>query len=157
MNGLVIEKVLSRHSATKNVYQGCLSVDTSFKVKQYPALIVLNTDSSKGPGEHWCVAYFRNKDVCEFFDSYGLPPDFYGFTKQLLKHAKHITFNSFPVQGIKPTCGHHCLYYSIHRCRGNSSQYILSKLYKFNDTAFNDKLVYNFVKNTYCSAYAEFI
>jgi hypothetical protein len=158
MNGAVIQKVLARHTATKNIYKGFASVDTSLKkIKKYPVLFILNTDNSSGPGEHWCVAYFQNKHICEFFDSYGLSPDFYGFTKQLLKLAKQIKFNSFPVQGLQPTCGHHCLYYSIQRCRNNSSKFILSKLYKFNDTKFNDLLVYNFVKNNYCSAYAEFL
>ena len=35
--------------------------------------LIINTDNSDMPGEHW-VAIFKNNNKVEYFDSFGLPP-----------------------------------------------------------------------------------
>jgi hypothetical protein len=146
MNASVITHILSRDPYTHEWFQGFSSPDLPLpKIKRKPALFVLNTDDSDGPGEHWCVALIRNRNNCEFFDSYGLPPSAYNFESELLKQCKHVSYNEFRVQGTSPTCGHHCLFYALKRARGLSSVKIYETFYSL-DLERNDRMVYNFIK-----------
>jgi hypothetical protein len=146
MNGAVITHILSRDPYTAPWFHGFSSPDLPLpRIRRKPALIILNTDNARGPGEHWCVALIRNRNVCEFFDSFGLPPAVYNFEAQLLKHCQNIRYNEFKVQGSSPTCGHHCLFYALKRGRGFTAKQICEKMYSSN-TERNDRMVYNYIK-----------
>ena len=146
MNGAVITHILSRDPYTSSWFQGFSSPDLPLpRIRRKPALFILNTDNSQGPGEHWCVAIIRNRNICEFFDSYGFPPAVYKFEKQLLDHSKTILYNEFRIQGTEPTCGHHCLFYALKRGRGLTSKHICEKMYT-TDQKKNDRMVYNYIK-----------
>ena len=95
MNGQTILTYLDRDSFSKQIPKHFLYPDTSIYVSKYPSLVIINTDSSKGPGEHWCSAYFDNETVCEYFDPLGFPPktNNYDFTKTLFPFCNHIIFN----------------------------------------------------------------
>src|SRR5882757_6820875 len=73
--------------------------------------IVVNTDDSSKPGEHW-VAIF-NYDVAIYFDSFGLPP----MHKEIIDFLDKISpfgwfHNSVTFQGLKSnTCGMYCVYF----------------------------------------------
>ncbi len=43
-------------------------------VDHYPFAIVVNTDKSSGPGEHWVAVYVDRNGKGYYFDSYGGPP-----------------------------------------------------------------------------------
>ena len=112
-----------------------------------PALYILNTGSEKSRGEHWCAVYFSGKTQ-EFFDPFGMPPVLYGFdkllsTRQLPPTVKrHSTICVQSVNSI--VCGHHCIFYAFHKCRGFSLNEI-QELYPQNDMKKNDEVALKFV------------
>lgn len=68
---------------------------------------VVNLDSSNGPGTHW-VAYVKNGNYVEYFDSYGnlKPP------RELVHYFKNsiIKYNRTDYQKSNSfNCGHLCL------------------------------------------------
>lgn len=68
---------------------------------------ILNLDSSKNPGTHW-VAYVKQNDYCEYFDSFGdlRPP--LELTHYLYNMS--ITYNYVRYQKFGTiNCGHLCL------------------------------------------------
>lgn len=157
MNGSILNHILKKHLHTQKWFQGFSSVDLPLPpIKKYPALFILNTDDTRGPGEHWCVVIIFNKNRAEFFDSYGKPPCEYNLHESILNYSNTINYNKKRVQGNKPTCGHHCLFFSIQRAEGKSMENILQSLYT-NDLYANDNLVYSFIKNSYGNEYASFL
>lgn len=147
MNGHVIHGILSRDPYTSGIYQGFSTPDLPIKPKTFPALFILNTDSSKGPGKHWCVAFFPDEKTCEFFDPLGFSPADYKFDKPLFNVCDVIHFNgprAIVQYPLSSTCGHHCLFYALNRARGLSSSDILS-LYSEKNLRHNDFMVYKFV------------
>ena len=65
LNNLEIEKLLSAHPATKNIYKGFLYPhDTKTPKISPPALYIVNTDYAEGPGLHWILIYYlKNKTI----------------------------------------------------------------------------------------------
>lgn len=155
MNGSTLSYVLQKDPFTKKWYQGHAAPDTNIEpLISRPALIVLNTDLSSGPGEHWCIAVIFSKTRTEFFDSFGISPDYYCFTSKLLEHSESIHYNQFPVQSDNSTtCGHHCLFWSLLRARGISAKNIM-QLYNPNNPPSNDLMVFNFIKENFGDKYA---
>lgn len=156
MNGRVLEHIIKKHIITRNWFQGFSSPDLPLPpIKHYPALFILNTDTTDGPGEHWCVVIVFNKNHAEFFDSYGNPPSSYNLNIPIKQKSTTVQYNKKRVQGNKPNCGHHCIFYSIHRAEGKSLSFITNNLYTNNLTT-NDRIAYNFIKNSYGIIYAEY-
>jgi hypothetical protein len=157
MNSSVIKHILTRDPYTGPMFQGFSAADLLLpdKIKCKPALFILNTDTADGPGEHWCAVIIRNKNVCEFFDSYGLAPSVYNFETQLLDHCNKIRFNEFRVQGANPTCGHHCLFFALKRARGVTLHDMFTKHYSSTNLNANDRMVYKYVKR-YGDVFSQF-
>lgn len=67
---------------------------------------IINLDSSSGPGTHW-VAYYKNRDKKEYFDSFGnlQPP------VEVIKYlGKNLMYNYKQEQNYDSSnCGHLCL------------------------------------------------
>lgn len=148
MNGLEISHILSLDPYTSKYFKGFGMSDTHrLSFRNVPtALYILNTDTSAGPGEHWCVVFFENQKG-EFFDPFGEPPETYDFPNLLSSRSvKNLEYNPIQVQSLtSTTCGHHCIFYALNRCRGSSMKEIL-KMYDLTNKAKNDDMVYNFVK-----------
>ena len=147
INGSVITHILKSDPYTSKWFQGYSTPDLPLPaiVRHKPALIVLNTDKSTGPGEHWCVVII-NKNECEFFDSYGQSPEYYDFDVRFYDLCNTIYYNEFQIQGDLPTCGHHCLFFSFHRARGIPVKQIIQKYYSPTDLLKNDRMVFSFVQ-----------
>lgn len=161
MNGSVIQYILANNPFTSKYYKGFCTYDLDLPPTfSKPAVFILNTDRWYGAGEHWCVANFLSDDVCEFYDSYGKPPCYYNFDKILYPRVKNVVFNPHRFQGETPTCGHHCLFYVLHRYYGYSPAYILNELLSHNqksDLPRNDAIVYNFIAKNFGEMYARFV
>jgi hypothetical protein len=111
----------------------------------------LNTDLSSGPGEHWCVAFFPDKQTCEYFDPFGMSPKVeksHNFFPLLCQNgANQILYSTKQVQSIhEGTCGQHCVYFACLRSQGISMSEIVNNYYSDN-LALNDKKVVDFVKH----------
>ena len=161
MNGSVIQHILSKNPFTSKYYRGFCTFDLELPNNfSKPSIFILNTDRWYGAGEHWCVANFISEDVCEFFDSYGKPPCYYNFDKILYPRTKTLLYNPYRLQGSKPTCGHHCLFYALLRYYGYSSNSIINELLSHNsvrDLERNDSIVFNYISKNFGEFYANFV
>lgn len=157
MDGKTISKIFLKNRSVKKWFRGFLTPDLSIPKNMFktPALFVLNTDDHDGPGEHWCILLIRDKQRAEFFDSFGRSPGVYNFTEEILKHVKSVKFNEYPVQCVTAaTCGHHCIFWAVHRARGMKAADIM-KFYSPRRCDKNDFMVYDFVKRRFGAAAAK--
>lgn len=148
-------RIFSTDPVIKKWFRGFANPDRPLpNIKKKPALVILNTDSCKGKGLHWCVAYFFNDEVCEFFDPLGRSPAFYKFEQTLLAKCEIIKYNRFPVQSKTSfNCGHHCIFFAHHRARGLDPSEIMF-FYSKKDLSFNDRMVYTFIHENYGEKHA---
>lgn len=151
MESTVLENILSSDEFAGKWFSGFAHPDTCSQIlskdreKSTPRFYVLNTDKSYGGGEHWCLVFFFTPSNCEFFDPLGFHPETYGFDVPLLEHASLITYNNVRVQSLlSSTCGHHCIYYALMRCRRRGPGDIL-RTYDPSSLAANDAMVFKFV------------
>lgn len=146
MNGLQMSYFLSMDEYTSKFFKGIVMRDTSILPHHMakPALYILNTDSEGGKGEHWCVAFFENK-TCEFFDPLGMDPNFYGFMRIInTRDMENLMYNPVCVQDpLSICCGHHCLFFCFHRCRGYTLADIIG-MYNPGNVSWNNSMVTNF-------------
>jgi hypothetical protein len=92
--------------------------------KKYDAFgVVLNTDLTNSPGEHWvcCFVDFRGKTV-EYFDSAGQPPKT-EFLEFCIKTASELGFRDVMVTKVQhqtgqTECGIYSLFYILCRLHG---------------------------------------
>lgn len=153
MNGATLTHILEHDLFTKKIFCGLSAPDLKIpKDVNKPALFILNTDISTGVGEHWCGLLIFNNEVLEFFDSFGYTPYHYNFHMMLKNlNLKYYIFNNIQVQDKKAaTCGHHCIFWAYHKARGVKD---IEKMYK-KTPEINDRMVYNFVSNTFGSLFA---
>jgi len=84
-------------------------------LEKFPACFVANTDPAGKRGTHW-VAFYHRSPTCalEFFDSYGMPPEVYGFRglPPLCVHSERT------LQAIdSDVCGDYCVFFLVRRSR----------------------------------------
>ena len=136
-----------REPLTASQFEGVFAADQIPKrVRSYPAGMIINTDPSHLPGEHWLALYFPSAKEVEFFDSYGFPPVVYGdhFAKAL--KDKQVTRNRKSLQSANSNvCGYYCLFFLYHKARGKTIPQI-EKVFRNEDRVGNDRLVVQFVR-----------
>ncbi len=109
MDTLQIIKYMRKFSKFKGVYPrdmlpSSLSSDRG---------LVINTDKSTEPGEHWVAIYKYKNGSTVYFDSFGLPPLHIEILQFLNKIAplgwyhNTITFQS----AYQDSCGLHCIFF----------------------------------------------
>ena len=106
MNSGESHLILNRHISKKCFFAGVYCRDNIPQIHfpHYPACLVSNTDTNNQPGKHWVAFYYQNPFQCEFFDSYGLAPQVFGFTI----HANIV--NQQPLQDLESSvCGQYCI------------------------------------------------
>lgn len=125
-------------------------------IKNYPAILIANSDVSTEPGTHWLAFYLPSRyGVAEFFDPFGRPPEYYShyFTDFLRKNCRRWIYNQVPVQlPLSWACGAHCLYFLKLRSVGIKTQDIVTRYYTKN-LFENDIRVTLKTHVTYCSPY----
>jgi hypothetical protein len=110
MDSITIRKLLINVKTFIGVYPRDLIPQN---VKTRPASLIINTDASDKPGEHWIAIYLNENGSGEYFDSYGLPPlhneiSFYMNSMCPLGWA----YNPITLQCLSCiTCGHYCVLY----------------------------------------------
>jgi hypothetical protein len=67
---------------------------------------ILNLDSINGPGTHWTCWYKTDKQICYYFDSFGVTPP-----KEFEHYIKcDILYSTYQIQKYEDIiCGHLCL------------------------------------------------
>lgn len=126
----------------------CAADELPSNVSNLPKIFIANTDPSELPGQHWVCFYIPVDGPIEFFDSLGKHPRNYSylFERFIYSHSDDYVRNVLPLQSdFSATCGHFCLFYAVHRCRGVSMSGVLNKFSR--DRMSNDSIVRNFVKD----------
>ena len=122
MNTAQIEACIRQDPYMKAVCLGCFASDQlPAGGLQLPFGLVVNTDPSNKPGEHWVSCWVGSDGRGEYFDSYG------GQARPVLrrfldKNAPNglAPVLSHPVQGLLSTvCGQHCIYFLYKKSRGS--------------------------------------
>ncbi len=144
MNTQEIDRYMKKY---KN-YGGTFACDRlHYDLPLYSGLIV-NTDESHEPGQHW-VAIYRSDSGIIYFDSFGLPPIEEKIEEYLDKIApRGWYYNSVGFQSMyQDTCGMHCIYFLICMFKFNSFQQYLDLFNKSkHENDILSKLIYKLTK-----------
>ena len=138
MNTLEIKSCLRQDASP--YFVGVYPRDKLPTLKSLPAVVIANTDTSKGPGEHWITMYIPLDGEAMYFDSYGLPPQQKVFERYM---GKSYTSNNIQLQSIySSACGQYAVYSAVKMCRGWNMKQIQSEFDRRNlvenDTAVTD-------------------
>ena len=120
------------------------------KIPTNPSGLIANTDPNNKPAQHW-VAMFLEEDKEEFFDSYGLPLNFYSprFTTFLASHQGNTERNVGKLQALNSSeCGYYCMFYLFPRSRRQDLKSIV-KCFNLDNRQANDRHVAQFVKSVF--------
>src|SRR6218665_68659 len=145
MDGTRIDSILRRDQKCSPMFSGVFACDrlpTRLNDRQFPILMVCNTDPHDKPGEHWIVKYIENSSYGEYFDSFGRPLDI-PFKSFLNRYCDRWIFNERHLQSaISHYCGHYCIFYCLHRARNKN----VNALNKEDRCVFNKHLL----KSKFC-------
>lgn len=145
MNTLEIVNFILKDDEAKKYFIGVFAKDELPKTINYPASLILNSHESDKPGEHWMAIFYDQVGKAEFFDSYGIHPEFYNLTNYLNSTSNSWTWNKKCVQGIFSNyCGYYCILFLLFKSRNYSLDYFL-KFFNSN-TSFNDKLIQKLIE-----------
>lgn len=73
LSDLQLKKFIKTLSLDRGVFRGVYSRDRLPKRKKRSEFGILNLDSSRNKGTHWC-AWRRIKNIIFYFDPWGIPP-----------------------------------------------------------------------------------
>lgn len=144
MDSLTLSTVLSKDPFTKSFFRGVFLSDALPTTRpERCACYVINTDPAAFSGRHWtCVFVPQDISDIEYFDSYGRPPTTIPGVARFLKQYS-VRYNTKQLQSLhSDTCGY-CLYYLLHRCRGQSMDTIVHRF--THDLLRNDQDVHNYI------------
>ena len=147
MNTIQIEQILENDKYSKKYFKSVLSIDqlqiSKSKIKN--SAFVINTDKRTGKGEHWISVFYDKNSDCQFFDSLGFGPEFYGLDQFFMKTGNNLTTNKFAVQSVlSEYCGHYSVLFILIRSRKIAFQKFLE--YFNEDVLKNDLKLKNFLQ-----------
>ena len=122
---------------TRNAFKGIFAMDTlPQRVLHLPLLLIVNTQTSNLPGEHWKAIYISTDKTGEVFDSLATPIGIY-LQKWMNTFTRKWTVSKLTIQNpLAATCGAFTLYYVLTRLNAKSMQdcvKIFSKVLHEND------------------------
>lgn len=120
---------------------GCFPRDKLPEIIRRPASLIVNTDPSTEPGEHWVAIHID--ESAEYFDSYGLPPHH----KEIIDYLEDnsldgkIAMNHVTLQtpGFSVTCGHYATLFVVFKSEGHTFEEMLNLFTR--NTFLNDIIV----------------
>ncbi len=93
MNTIQINELLSEYDCFIGTYPRDLLPKEKIKIR--PCALIVNTDESSKPGEHWLAIYLNANGIAEYFDSFGFMPMHNDIIKFLLRNnIKSLIYNS---------------------------------------------------------------
>ena len=148
MNGADVARLARADPAIRRTFAGVYNMSDNWPDPvSLPACYVVNTDNSRGPGEHW-VAFFIDSDMsADYFDSYGIHP-----VKKTLNWLRDRTicvhYNTLWLQSpASMVCWAYCLYF-LHKRSNNVALENALSIFKEHNFRNNDKLVLSFFDTT---------
>lgn len=151
MDTVTLQNALKQCNETKRYFAGIYAINEIPRVnKKIPSYILVNTDISSGPGEHWLVLFFPNKDKVEIFDSLGQNPHEYNveLVKTLSLNSRiSIEYTNKRLQSLQSNvCGAHTLFYCYKKCQKKLGLANLINRHYSNNFDYNDCMVLRFAK-----------
>jgi hypothetical protein len=138
MNSLEIKKAFKNYNCFIGVFPRDLLPKE--KITKRPIALIVNTDPSYLPGQHWIALFINTDNVAEYFDSYGLPPlnkEIFQFLNKL--NVEKLVYQTKQLQGLRSsTCGHYCVTFIKLRCQE-------IPFYKILFLNFNDQNIRKFI------------
>lgn len=136
MNTAAVNKALQTSSIFKGTFpRNCIP---TFKSKPYA--VVVNTDSSSEPGEHWVAIVVLKNNWCEYFDPFGFPPCHKQILSYLNKHSRRYRYNCKTLQDANSkSCGKYCIAFIKHKQKSLSMKSFIKKFSK--NTVQNEKIL----------------
>ena len=135
--------------ATKQAFLGVFAVDhlpRTIVPEQLPILLIMNTNTSNLPGQHWKAIYISKEGIGEIFDSLALPISL-RLEQWMNNFCKKWTLSKITLQNpLAPTCGGYVLYYVMNRLQHNSMQSCIAPL-SGNDVFSNDFIIDQVIKS----------
>ena len=140
MDNIELNKCLKNNSTTACYFKGVFSWDNKPSITQYPHFYIVNTQTSKNPGEHWLVIFVLNSFTVEIFDSLALLNSRFSYIYKYFKATfTNVLFNNQRLQPLETsTCGIHCLYYAYQKCKFKQNLNIVIRRIYIQDPYYND-------------------
>ncbi len=140
LNSIQLYKILKRDKITQKTFLGVFPRNYLPKKLKYPCCFIINTHPSYKSGEHWLAFYYNKDGFCHFFDSFGMPPQFYGLQSYIEKTSNGWSYNSKRIQSLKSYfCGFYSFIFLFLKARNLDIK-------SFN---FNDKTIKTFFKKLF--------
>jgi hypothetical protein len=142
MNSITLQEAMEKYHFSRNKFCGVFPYDMIPTKISKPCSIIINTDPSYLPGKHWVAISIDSKGNCNYFDSFGKPPDKYKIIHFLRKNCeKKLFYNKSVLQNIfSDTCGHFCAVFLVFMNKGfKFSDFI--NLFSKTNTYYNDLLI----------------
>lgn len=141
LNTIQIVKKIKADFFARHYFKAVVPRDKLPRSVSYPCSFVVNTHSSKQPGEHWLAIHYDESGKCTFFDSFGLSPLYYKLDDFIKKTSTSWEHNEQQIQSISSNkCGYYCIYFILLMSRNLSLNEILSLFCK-KDFDFNDFII----------------
>ena len=107
---------------------------------KFPKSIIINTDQSNKPGDHW-IAIILTEKHAYYFDSFGLGIVDQEIQQFLLPRYSNIIFNSLCIQHIlSDKCGYYCIYF-VKNVHNFKSYYKFLSNFMIHNLKLNDCIV----------------
>ena len=148
MNNLEIRALLTRDPRTRRVFRGVFPRDKLPQYEKDVSAYIINTDHSRGPGEHWVCVWFNGQGGAEYFDSFGLPPTLDPVLRFIERNTtKRFTYNKRLLQNmLSSACGLYVMYYVLMKSRGARLSRVQQMFHPYH-LRVNDNRVRSLVKN----------
>lgn len=129
---------------TNEAFIGIYAIDTlPQQILRLPMLLIVNTQASNLPGEHWKAIYISSERIGEIFDSLATPISIY-LQKWMNAFTHKWSLSKITIQNpLSATCGAFTLYFVLNRLRKKSMKDCMSIF--TNNLYHNDMLMKTFV------------
>lgn len=137
-----IVTVLKRDHRVRPFFRGVYARDRLPRgIIVTPAVYVVNTDASSGPGEHWVCVWIDSFKKCTYFDSFGFPPRHATIARFITRNSVSCQYNNRMLQHpLSYVCGLYVIYFVKKKSRGFGLLAILRPFHPLRQEA-NDRLV----------------
>ena len=121
-----VERALRADCNLATIFEGVFPSDCIPNFCDSKMALVANFDERSRPGSHWIAMYIENGH-CEYFDSYGRPPNIGHFINFIKRNSKTYSFNKDDLQALdSDVCGYYSIWFLSERARGKSMNQIVA-------------------------------
>lgn len=132
---------------TKNAFLGIFPINLlpSKIPRRLPIMLIVNTNTSNLPGQHWKAVYISKECNGEVFDSLAMPIEL-RLEYWMNKFCRKWTLSKLTLQNpFSPSCGAYVLYFIMSRLHFNSLDACLAPFSE--NVLMNDRIVEEFVQS----------